>query len=114
MAGTHDFVCEQGATFAREITWLDSSAIPVNNTGYTARMQVRATVSSASTLLSISTTTGEIVLGGADGKITITVPATTTAAIAAGCYVYDLEMVSGITVYRILQGSFTVDAEVTR
>ncbi len=114
MAGTHDFVCEQGATFAREITWIDSSGIPVNNTGYTARMQVRATAASASTLLSIGSATGEIVLGGANGKITITVSATVTAAITAGCYVYDLEMVSGVTVYRILQGNFTVDAEVTR
>lgn len=114
MAGNHDFVCEQGATFQREITWLDSSSSPVNNTGYSARMQVRSTISAPTTLLSISTATGEIVLGGSNGKITITVPATTTASIAAGCYVYDLEMVSGITVYRILQGSFKVDAEVTR
>lgn len=114
MAGTHDFVCEQGATFAREVTWIDSAGIPVNNVGYVARMQVRETAASASTILSIGTATGEIVLGGADGTITITVAATATASLAAGCYVYDLEMVSGATVYRILQGNFTVDAEVTR
>lgn len=114
MAGTHNFVCEQGATFSREITWLDSSGLPVNNSGYTARMQVRATASSASTLLSLTSSGGDIVLGGADGTITITVSATATAAVAAGCYVYDLEMEQSGTVYRLLQGDFTVDAEVTR
>jgi hypothetical protein len=114
MAGTHNFLCEQGATFTREITWLDSEGVPVNLTNYTARMQVRATASSASTLLSLTSSGGDIVLGGTAGTITITASATATAAVAAGCYVYDLELVDGTTVYRLLQGDFTVDAEVTR
>lgn len=114
MAGIHNFVCDQGATFQREITWTDSSGAAINNTGYLARMQVRATASSASTVLSISSTSGEITLGGSNGKITISVLASTTAGITAGCYVYDLEMVNGATVYRILQGDFEVNAEVTR
>ena len=114
MAGTHNFVCEQGATFSREITWLDSEGVPVNLTDYTARMQVRATASSASTLISLTSSGGDIALGGTAGTITIAISATATAAVAAGCYVYDLELVDGATVYRLLQGDFTVDAEVTR
>ena len=114
MAGTHNFICEQGATFTREITWLDSEGVPVNLTNYTARMQVRATASSASTLLSLTSSGGDITLGGTAGTITIAISATATAAVAAGCYVYDLELVDGATVYRLLQGDFTVDAEVTR
>ena len=114
MAGTHNFVCEQGATFTREITWLDAVGAPIDLTAYTARMQVRATASSASTLLSLTSGDGDITLGGIAGTITITISATATAAVAAGCYVYDLELVDGSTVYRILQGDFTVDAEVTR
>lgn len=114
MAGKHDFVCEQGATFNREITWLDSAGAPIDLTNYSARMQVRATVSAASTLISLSSPSSGIVLGGANGIITITISATATAAVAAGCYVYDLELVDGTTVYRLLQGNFTVDAEVTR
>jgi hypothetical protein len=114
MAGTHNFICEQGATFSREITWLDSQGLPVNLTGYTARMQVRATASAASTIFSLTSPSGGIVLGDATGTITITIAATATAAAPAGCYVYDLELVDGSTVYRLLQGDFTVDAEVTR
>lgn len=114
MAGQHNFICEQGATFTREITWLDAEGNPVDLTNYSARMQVRATAASASTLLSLTSAGGDISLGGTAGTITITVTATATAAVAAGCYVYDLELVDGATVYRILQGDFTVDAEVTR
>lgn len=114
MAGIHNFVCDQGATFQRELTPTGSTGAPMDNTGCLARMQVRATAASASTVLSISSTSGEITLGGANGKITISVLASTTAGIPAGCYVYDLELVNGATVYRILQGDFEVNAEVTR
>lgn len=114
MAGTHDIVCDQGATFTRVFTWEDSAANPIDLTLYTARMQVRATVGSASTLLSLTTENGGISLGGIAGTITVTATATQTAAITAGCYVYDLEMVTGAVVTRLVQGSFTVDAEVTR
>ena len=114
MAGTHDIVCDQGATFSRVFTWEDSAANPIDLTLYTARMQVRSTVESASTLLSLTTENGGISLGGIAGTITVTATATQTAAIAAGCYVYDLEMVTGAVVTRLVQGSFTVDAEVTR
>ena len=106
---------DQGATFSRAITWQDSQAVPVNLTGYTARMQVRDEVDSASAALSLTTENSRISLGGTAGTITLLVSATDTAAVAAGEYVYDLELVSGSgTVTRLIQGCFTVDAEVTR
>lgn len=114
MAGQHNFLCEQGATFTREITWLDAEGVPVDLTNYSARMQVRATAASSTTLVSLTSPSSGITLGGTAGTITLTITATATAAITAGCYVYDLELVDGATVYRILQGDFTVDAEVTR
>ena len=115
MAAKYDIVCDQGATFSRQLTWLDDSSSAVNLTGYTARMQVRETVESSSTLLSLTTENSRIALGGTAGTITLTVTAADTAAVVAGHYVYDLELVSGSgTVYRLVQGCFTVDAEVTR
>jgi hypothetical protein len=114
MAGTHDIVCDQGSTFTRVFTWQDSTGVPINLSMYTGRMQVRATIDNASTLLSLTTENGGIALGGAAGTITVTATATQTAAVAAGCYVYDLEMVTGAVVTRLVQGQFTVDAEVTR
>jgi tRNA threonylcarbamoyladenosine modification (KEOPS) complex Pcc1 subunit len=115
MAAKYDIICDQGATFNREITWLDSSANPVNLTSYTARMQVRETPDSSAVLLGLTTENNRIALGGTAGKITLTVSATDTAAVSAGEYVYDLEVISSLgTVTRLIQGCFTVDAEVTR
>jgi len=91
MAAKYDIVCDQGATFSRQLTWLDDSSSAVNLTGYTARMQVRETVESSSTLLSLTTENSRIALGGTAGTITLTVTAADTAAVVAGHYVYDLE-----------------------
>jgi tRNA threonylcarbamoyladenosine modification (KEOPS) complex Pcc1 subunit len=78
-------------------------------------MQIRSEVDSSTAALSLTTENGRIALGGTAGTITLTVSATDTAAVTAGEYVYDIELVSGSgTVTRLLQGCFTVDAEVTR
>jgi hypothetical protein len=63
----------------------------------------------------LTTENGRIVLGGALGTITLTVPFA-NMNIAEGQYVYDLEMVSpgGTVVTRLLQGTFTVSGEVTK
>jgi|LauGreDrversion4_2_1035121.scaffolds.fasta_scaffold00642_3 hypothetical protein len=115
MAAKYDIVCDQGATFSRIFTWQDDAANPVNLTGYTARMQVRDEADSSTAALSLTTENSRITLGGTAGTITLLVSATDTAAVVAGEYVYDLEIVSGAgTVTRLIQGCFTVDAEVTR
>lgn len=115
MAAKYDIVCDQGATFSRIFTWQDAAANPVNLTGYTARMQVRDEADSSTAALSLTTENSRITLGGTAGTITLLVSATDTAAVVAGEYVYDLEIVSGAgTVTRLIQGCFTVDAEVTR
>lgn len=113
-AGTYNILCDQGATLTRTLTWKDSAGAAINLTGYTARMQVRADVESTSTVLSLTTENGGIALGGAAGTILLTVTATLTTALTAGDYVYDLELVTGSTVTRLVQGQFTVRPEVTR
>ena len=56
-----------------------------------------------------------ISLGGAAGTITLTISATDTAALSAPQNgVYDLELVSGSTVTRLVQGTFLVTPEATR
>lgn len=116
VAGQYNIVADQGATFTRTVTWLDANSQPVDLTGYSARMQVRQRYVSTSTVLSLtSTPAAGITLGTTNGQITIQVSATSTAAVAAGEYRYDLELVSGSgVVTRLLMGSFTVRAEVTR
>ena len=113
-AGTYNIVCDQGATLSRVITWKNSAGTPINLTSYTARMQVRERYDATTTLLSLTTENGGITLGGALGTITLVADATATAAFTPDQYVYDLEMITGSTVTRLLQGTFTVTPEVTR
>jgi len=115
IAGTYDMVVDQGATLSRTVTWKDSTKTPINLTGYSARMQVRASVTSAATVIELTTANSRIALGGAAGTVTLTVSATDTAALPAGRYVYDLELVSAAgVVNRLIMGNFVVRAEVTR
>lgn len=113
-AGTYNIVCEQGATFTRVITWRDSNNNPINLTTYTARMQVRDHYSATTTALSLTTENGGITLGGALGTVTLLASATTTAALVPDEYVYDLELINGSTVTRLIEGTFVVSPEVTR
>jgi hypothetical protein len=113
-ATTYDLLIEQGATYSQVITYKDNG-VAVNLTGYTARMQVRATLESASTLVELTTANSRIALGGAAGTITLTISATDTAGLTAGRGVYDLELVSGSgIVTRLLQGVATISRNVTR
>lgn len=113
-AGGYDMVCEQGSTFVRKFTWTDENEVPVDLTGFTARMHIRTAVTAASPSLELTTTNGRIVLNPTLGTITLQITAADTAALVAKRYVYDLELVSGATVTRLLQGGFTVSPEVTR
>ena len=115
MAGSFDFTIEQGATFNLAMTWKIDD-VPVNLTNWTARLQARVDVKDTETILSLTTDAGGgITLGGAAGTITLDRNATQTALLQTGQFVYDLELISGVsTVTRLLQGQLTISAEVTR
>lgn len=111
--GKYNFVCPQGATFSKELTWnIDDS--PVDLTAYSAKMQVREKYTSSSTILDLSTDNGDITLGGSDGTILIEIDSDTTSEIFAKEYIYDLELISSSTVTRLIEGKFIVIAGVTR
>lgn len=108
------YACAQGSTFQAGIYVKDKYQTPTDLTGYTFRMQVRATAASSTVLLEI-TTSNYGTITASTGKLYWSVPASITAAVAAGIYYYDLELVSGGgIVKRILEGKFEVSAEVTR
>ena len=111
--GKYNFVCPQGATFSKQLTW-EIDGDPVDLTTYTARMQVREKYSSANPIVSLTTENGGITLGGDEGTIDIEINSTTTAGIVAKEYVYDLELVSSSVVTRLIEGKFIVTPEVTR
>lgn len=111
-----NFIIEQGATFSTTLTVYNDLARedPVDLTGYTARMMVRSDYENPTALIDMTTSNGRIALGGAAGTITLLISATDTAALTKGDYVYDLELVTGSVVTRIIQGKIKVSREVTR
>lgn len=114
-AAQHDFTIEQGATFTRAFRWLDATGNVVDLTGFTARMQVRANVASPDVLLELTTANDRLVIEPTLGRVSISLDATTTAAITWRKGVYDLELVSGAgEVTRLVAGQITVSREVTR
>lgn len=112
-AGNYDILANQGATFSRVITWYANEAktVKVDLTNYTAKAQVRS-VPGGTLILEMSTANGRIVLGGALGTITMTVPAA-NMNVTADLYQWDLELTNGSVVTRLLQGSFEVLPEIT-
>ena len=109
----YNFKINQGEIFSKLITWRDSAGVLINLTGYTARMDLRRKPTDAVSLLSLTTANSRIVLGGALGTITLAISATDTAGFT-GVYVYDLELVNGSNVKRLLQGQIEIDLEVTK
>lgn len=107
---------DQGGTFTKLVTWKTGDpALPVDLTGCTARMQVRASVEATAVLASLTTENGGITLGGVLGTVALRIEATATALYTWVQAVYDLEIVFGDgTVRRLLQGYVTVSPEVTR
>ena len=115
-AGLYNISADQGATLSRSITWKDSAKKVINITGYTARMHVRTVAEAPTAALELTTENDRIEIGGANGRITLTVAAEDMSEIASDKYVYDLEIVAPVSgvVHRIIQGNFVVRAEVTR
>ena len=110
----YDISTEQGSSLSRVVTYNNASGNPVNLTGYTARMQVRPRAGSGYAYLSLTSPDGGLTLGGSAGTITILVDGSITSAIPAGNYVYDLEVVNGEYVDKVIGGDFVISAEVTR
>ena len=116
MSAKYNLVCEQATTFNFQFVVQDENdgvVTPWNLSGYTATMTVRPFVGSNTTTLVASTDNGRIVLGGNNGRITVTVAASVTEDLTPSRYVYDLVVSSGGTVTRILEGRFVVTGGVT-
>lgn len=112
MSGRYSFQIEQGATFTREITWRDEALTPVDLTGYTAKLQAKS--NAGVILLEMTTENDYIILGGVDGTVTLTLPASITANIEWSSANYHLELYLGSTVKRLLRGVITIDKEIVK
>ena len=108
----YNITTDQGSTFTLQFS-IATDGTAWNLDGYSGRMQVRSSVSSSTKLLDLVSPTN-ISLTSL-GMVTITVSAASMAAVPAGQFVYDFELVSPTgNVQKIIKGAFVVLAEVTR
>ena len=124
-AGKYSFVIEQGATTDFEVQYKDSTGTPVNLANYSARMQIRSDYGSTGTLYAnlssslFSDGTGLNLSGSAgtnplsSGSIGIFISAATSSNFTFGEARYDLELVSGSYVTRLLEGKVKLSKNVT-
>jgi hypothetical protein len=125
-AGTYNFTIEQGTTVDFELQYTDVNDSPINLSGYSGRMQIKsgfandrpvtyASLSSSrypdGTGLNFSGSSGTTPI--ASGSIGVYISAVSSSAFTFAKAKYDLELVSGSTVTRILEGTITLSKEVT-
>lgn len=109
-AGDWDLVIEQGATFVQTYTVADDPEFTWD--GWTARAQIRSQASENADLL-LDLTDYLTVGAPAAGAIRLAIPASVTETLTRNGR-WDLEVVMGSTVVRLLNGKAIISPEVTR
>lgn len=109
MPDTYSISLTRGDTYQLGVIWEDSEGDPIDIAS--ARLQVRKSVTSASTLLSV--TDADDALSISANTVSITLEPEQTDDLANG--VYDLEVTSdGGQVKTLIAGRFNVRKDVTR
>ena len=126
-AGRYSFTIEQGATLDFELAYKDSDNNPIDLTGYQGRMQIRPSVGSDVTYITLSSSldvdgTGlnfsgsEGVNPPESGTIGIFISAASSSLLDFSEAVYDLELATGSDypiVTRLLEGQVQLSKNVT-
>jgi len=113
LSAKFSLVCDQATTFNFQFQILNNQT-PLNLTGYTGTMTVRPFVGASTVTTVASTDNGRMVFDAINGRVTVTLSASITGAIAAGRYAYDLVLNSSGVVTRYLEGNFIVTGAVTQ
>ena len=111
MAAIANLTIDQGASFSSDVTLKDSSNALFDLTGYTASAKMAKGYSSTRTRVAMTTT---IASDPTTGVVTLSLTATETAALDEPArYVYDLEVTTGASVTRVIEGIINVRPNVT-
>ena len=110
MAVLSNLSVDQGADYSDDIIVEDAQGNIANLSSYTVAGQIRKSFSSATATNFTSTITN-----AGQGVVTIKLSNTTTAAMKAGRYIYDVEVTdSGGLKTRIVEGQITINPGVTQ
>lgn len=115
MAATYNFSIAQGTDLTVPFILSDSTGSLIDLTGFSAAMQLRVQANALAAIDTLTTENERITITPAEGKISCVFPHENTATYPARTLVYDLEITSpGDEITRVVQGTITVSAEVTR
>jgi hypothetical protein len=112
-ASVYNFVMDQGATWSLEVQIIEPDDDPLNLAGFSAAMQLRSNFGGEPAYLTLESPNDGIVIDNLTGTLRLTATSEQTLNLSAGLYLYDIEIYSGHFVQRILQGTVTVNGEVT-
>jgi len=120
-AGKYNFVIEQGTTLNFEIEYKDSDNQPIDLSSHTGRMQIKDKPGGNITHLTLTNTlatdgTGLDLTQAGSGKLKVIISAHSSSLLEFNKASYDLEVATSDTypiVTRLLQGTVTLDKEVT-
>ncbi len=107
MAIQYNLHIEAGATFHRDLVYTNEDGSLFDLTGYSAKLQIRPTVSSSTLTLEVIPT-----IDVPTATISWDFTATQTAALTGG--VYAVELTKSPTVIRLVEGDVVVSPEVVR
>lgn len=126
MAARYSFTIDQGATKEFTVVYADADNVPVDLTGYTAKMQIRPNPGSEVLYATLSTTispngSGLYITGlpsnpvpATSGSIGVVMSAALTTNLNFGEASYDLELYNGTYVIRVIEGKVRLNKEVTK
>jgi hypothetical protein len=112
----YNFTVKQRAVIDELFTWVDeSTGLPVDLTGWSARLQARVNVEDEDVVMDLSTTAGTILLGGTFGTVHLSADPVFTEALDFERAFYDLYVLPPNNAReRLLKGVVTLDKAVTR
>lgn len=111
MATISNLFIDQGSDFSAIVTLNNQDGSPINLTDFTVKSQFRKSFQS-----SVAVTFTVSVYNALQGKIRIQLSAESSSAVAAGRYLYDVEITSTLTgeKKRVLEGIVVLTPEITR
>lgn len=110
MATVSNLYIDQGSDFNVIVTLKNQDGSPMILTSYTVKSQFRKSYQSSSATEFTAT-----VYDAANGKVRLQLPAASSSAIAAGRYLYDVEITSPLGERkRALEGIVVLTPEITR
>lgn len=99
---------QAGATYLREFVYKNEDGTVADLTGFTAKFQIRPTVTSNTLTLEIIPT-----IDVPTGVVTLALTPTQTAGLITG-FVYAVELTNGTITVRLSEGQLVISPEVVR